>query len=456
MNLIVIVSDTYRYDNLAVGGGKARTPELDRFVSQANLFENCYVSSFPTLPNRTDAFTGRYSFPFHGWQPLDRDVPTLSSYLSASGYVCQLICDTPHLMSGANWYHRGFSGAHVLRGQEGDTYFTRMNQPLRKLMPDDKVDRTHLGFGGYSLADRHAWTNSEWVWEEDRFCARTSREVCMWLELNSEQDGFLLWVDMFDPHEPWDPPEYMVRWFDDSGYDGPPMIHPRYGMASHYTEAELVNMRAHYLAEASLVSKWVGHILRKIEDLGLMGNTAVVFTTDHGHYIGEHNWVGKVNRDEADPRRCILYRELSHIPLVVHVPGVQGGRVFPEIVQPPDLMPTLLELAGLHAPADVHGQSLLGLLQGRDGWRRRYAFSSFALTDHLDHREALPGVTDGRYSYYPRGVENTPELYELSSDPGENHSVVSDNPSQAREMHSDLVRFLRNIGTAEERISILG
>ena len=70
------------------------------------------------------------------------------------------------------------------------------------------------------MADLHTWTNSEWVWEEDRFCARTARLASKWLELNYEQDGFLLWVDMFDPHEPWDPPEYMVRWFDSSDYDG--------------------------------------------------------------------------------------------------------------------------------------------------------------------------------------------------------------------------------------------
>lgn len=456
MNLVVIVSDTFRYDNLSVGGGKARTPELDAFAAGAHLFENYYISSFPTIPNRTDAFTGRYSFPFHGWQALDQEIPVLAAQLSQNGYATQLLCDTPHLMRGAMWVDRGFTASYVTRGQEGSCHFTKMNQPLRKMMPDDKVDRSFVRYGDFNLADIHSWTNNDWVWEEDRFCARTARLASKWLELNCEYDGFMLWVDMFDPHEPWDPPEYMVRWFDDSGYDGIPMIHPNYALASHYTEAELRNLNAHYRAEASLVSKWVGHIIRKIEDLGLMENTAVVFTTDHGHYLGEHGWVGKENRDPADPRRCTLFRELAHVPLIVHVPGTEGGRVHSEVVQPVDLMPTLLDLAGTPLSDLVHGHSIVPLLRGEASWPRQYAYSSFALADDTDHKKPFPTVTDGQYSYTPRGQYDGPELYDLASDPGEMHNIAPEEPDVACDMHQALVDFLQDLGTPAGRVKSIG
>jgi arylsulfatase A-like enzyme len=453
MNFIVIVSDTYRYDNLAIGGGRARTLDLDRFITQANLFENYYVSSFPTIPNRTDCITGRYTFPFHGWQSIDPEAMVLAQCLGDAGYVSQLLCDTPHLMRGATWFHRGFTSACAIRGQEGDLPFLRMNVPLRKTVPDRTTDRTITRFGDYSLPDIHTWAHNEWVWEEDRYCCQTARLASKWLEMNYNHDGFLLWVDMFDPHEPWDPPEYLVRWFDDSGYDGPPMIHPNYALATHYTDEELCNLNAHYLAEASLVSKWIGHILRKAEELGLMENTAIIFTTDHGHYLGEHGWVGKENRDPTDPRRCTLFREITHIPFVIHVPGVPGGRVFPEIVQPVDLMPTILDLAGAPIPEGVHGVSLAPLLRGEGGWERKYAFSSFALLDDTDNKKPFPSVTDGRYSYSPRGQYDEPELHDLAADPGELQNIARDEPQVVQQMHDALREFLSSLGTPPGRVT---
>jgi len=80
MNIIVLVSDTFRYDYLGCNGNRwIGTEELDRFARRAVCFDRHHLSSFPTIPNRTDLFTGRFSFPFHGWQPLDRQVPVMST-----------------------------------------------------------------------------------------------------------------------------------------------------------------------------------------------------------------------------------------------------------------------------------------------------------------------------------------------------------------------------------------
>ena len=118
MNIIVLVSDTFRYDYLGCNGNAwIGTAALDRFAERAVCFDRHYLSSFPTIPNRTDLFTGRYSFPFHGWQPLAAGIPVLSTIFGAAGYQSQLICDTPHLMKGVHHFDRGFDGAYWIRGR---------------------------------------------------------------------------------------------------------------------------------------------------------------------------------------------------------------------------------------------------------------------------------------------------------------------------------------------------
>ena len=165
MNLIVIISDTFRYDNLYGGPGMVpRTPELGRFAERAVSLSHLYTSSFPTIPHRTDLTTGRYGWPWYPWQELPPASNHLPRLLSEAGYVSQLICDCPHLFRAR--FNVGFDAAHVLRGQEGDTSFLRMNHPIREVMPPEKT-RYGKHFRGHNLPDLARWTNRLWYREED-------------------------------------------------------------------------------------------------------------------------------------------------------------------------------------------------------------------------------------------------------------------------------------------------
>ncbi len=442
MNLIVVVSDTFRYDYCGWNGNRwIRTPDLDRFAEGAVSFDNCYVSSFPTIPTRTDWFTGRFSFPFHGWKALDPRAPVLASLLRQLGYLTQLIADNPHMMSGSNNFQRGFEGAAWLRGQEGDTYLTRYNR-LHTAMPRDKTRQRPLQHG-HPLVDLHRTTNADWAWEEDRFAARTLRTASRWLEENYRAERFLLWVDCFDVHEPWDPPAYWVERYDRSGYDGPAMLHPNYGPADIYSPPELSNLRAHYAGEISMISRWFGRLLQKLEDVGLEDRTAVVFLSDHGMFLGEHNRTGKSNLWEGDDRRWPLYQEVAHIPLWIRVPGVTPHRVR-ALVQPPDLMPTLLELAGVQVPSDVQGRSLLPLIRGDVGRHRSLAVSGQNVADDI-----TAAVRDDTFSYYPTGDTGSPELYQLSSDPGETRNLAEPFPREAQRLDTALKRWMAEHSVAQ-------
>ena len=161
MNILLLISDTFRYDNLlgraAAGpmGMPVRTPNLDAFSRRAVSLSRMYTSSFPTIPHRTDLTTGRYGWPWYPWQSRLKSGPThLPQVLHESGYVSQLICDCPHLFRSD--FDDGFHAAVQTRGQEADMYFLRMNHPIEHVMPPEKT-RTGRHFQGRNLPDLARW-----------------------------------------------------------------------------------------------------------------------------------------------------------------------------------------------------------------------------------------------------------------------------------------------------------
>jgi arylsulfatase A-like enzyme len=458
VNIILLVSDTFRFDNLFDRASMpVHTPELDRFVQRAVSLSRLCTASFPTIPHRTDLTSGRYGWPWYGWQDRRRSTANhLPQLLAEAGYVSQLICDCPHLFPAG--FNVGFHGAHALRGQEGDTFFLRMNHPIEHAMPPEKT-RHGRHFQGHNLVDLARWTNRHWYREADRFAPRTAALAMEWLEENYQFHPFFLWVDFFDPHEPWDPPEYMVRRYD-VGYHGAPMLHPNYGKASDLTTDELRNLRAHYCAEAELVDRWVGRVLQKIDDLALWEESIVVFTTDHGMSLGEHNRTGKQNMNPGDDRCWPIYPEVARIPFLITAPGLNGGSVVDALLQPPDILPTLLELAGVEAapPEPLHGQSFAPLLRGeRQPPLHGCAISATFLRRDEDgrlSREETPALYTGRWAYVPIGANSESELYDLEEDPYAEVDIACEHPDLVRDLHARLVDWLRDMDAPEEAIAV--
>ena len=429
-NVILIIADTFRRDNLrppAQGG--PRTPHLDRFFTErAASVERYYCGSFPTGPNRTDIVTGRAGWPHFPWQPVAQSSPNhLARLFGDAGYLTQLICDSAHLIQPNLALFPGFHAWYCERGQEGDTPLLHANDPIPAVVPHDKTFPIPGG-SSPTLVDRHRWHNRYFELEEQTFCYRTARTTVRWLEENYRSpQPFFLWVDFFDPHEPWDPPEYLVRRYDPN-YAGTPMMMPNYGLATRYTPAELANLRAHYLAETELVDRHVGRILEKIDDLELWQDTVVVFASDHGTSLGEHGRTSKINRDPDDRRYWTLSPELSHIPLLVAAPGVTPGGRHEVFAQPVDLMPTLFDLSGVSAdgavatPQSLHGHSLAAALRGHDTRKRATTLSGsfpgeIGPGDEWPRGVNTPFVITEEYGYAPIGEDGTPQLFDLAADP---------------------------------------
>ncbi len=464
MNIILLISDTFRYDNFfdraAAGpmGMPVRTPHLDAFSERAVSFSRMFTSSFPTIPHRTDLTTGRYGWPWYPWQSRLQSSPNhLPRILHPAGYVSQLICDCPHLFNAD--FNRGFHAAVQTRGQEGDNYFLRMNRPIAHVMPPAKT-RFGRHFQGANLPDLSRWINPDWGHEMDCFAPRTANLAMRWLEECHQFDPLFLWVDFFDPHEPWDPPEYLVRRYDPD-YDGCPMIHPNYGKASDLTEAELRNLRAHYCAEAELVDRWVGRVLQKIDDLRLWDNSIVIFTTDHGFSIGERDRAGKSNINEGDTRCWPVYPEVAHIPFLIAAPGIEGGREVDEIVQPVDILPTLADLAGLdvETPEPIHGRSFAPLVCGEDvEWDRDFAVTASYLRaaegEKITTKRVTPVVYTKKWAYVPIGAEAQRELYDIEADPYCLKPLAADEATVCDDLHARLLGFLKDLGAPPEAAAV--
>ena len=121
MNIIVVIIDTLRYDYVGANGNDwIKTPNLDALAARSWVFDQSYTASYPTIPHRTDAITGRYGGPFHAWKPLDCDVPTIPRVLGQHGYCTQLIHDTPHLVNGGHCFDFPFHCWTFVRGAEVD------------------------------------------------------------------------------------------------------------------------------------------------------------------------------------------------------------------------------------------------------------------------------------------------------------------------------------------------
>ena len=458
MNIILLISDTFRYDNLFDRAAMpVHTPELDRFAERAVSLSRLYTGSFPTIPHRTDLATGRVGWPWYPWQDRRQSSEThLPMVLSEAGYVSQLLCDCPHLFRAA--FNVGFSGAHTIRGQEGDTYFLRMNHPIEHAMPPEKT-RTGQHFQGRNLVDLARWTHRNWHREADCFPPRTASLAMEWLEENYQFDPFFLWVDFFDPHEPWEAPEYMVRRYDPD-YGGSAMLHPNYGLASDLTPEELRNLRAHYNAEAQLVDRWVGRVLQKIDDLGLWENSIVIFTTDHGMSLGEHNRTGKTNINKGDSRCWPIYPEVAHIPFMIAAPGLRGGTTVDRLMQPADILPTLLDLAGVRAkpPEPLHGASFAPLLRGesRAPLHDCVISASYLRAERgaQPTKWTTPMLYTEKWAYAPIGAAGPPELYDLDADPYAEANLIGDHPDAFRQLHKRFIAWLREMRAPLDAIAV--
>jgi arylsulfatase A-like enzyme len=498
MNVILILCDTLRRDHCGPynGGGPLSeagsteqpgwtvpTPNMVRLAERGTLFTNCYAGSTPCIPARRDLYTGCYDFLRRGWAPLEDEDPDLPGQLSPrptkpigqyreGEHVSYLVTD--HLClwtNGAGNYHMNFTGFDFIRGNQEDPWTTA---PVPFEAPEaDRATKLERYF-----RNKHFLGNRE----GDSCAARVFTRAAEWLERNHTHRDFFLHIDSYDPHEPWDPPEELVRWFDPKGYSVRGWAaHPPYApWRGNMNEEQFQSFRARYAAKVVLTDRWLGRFLDTLDRLGAWKDTTVIFTADHGTFNGDHGRMGKLQTHEFGCK--------SHIPLIICHPDWGHGERRDQLVQLVDIYATVLSLMGKPVPRDRDGVDLTPLLLDPKSRTRDHAIMgqfgySVSITDGRWILHQAPDVAKPLYWYShhlsrffdvelgpyadgrrqtmrldpPPGEEyRTTWLSDLTEDPGELVNRAENCPEKLAQMRAALKEKLAECGAPAELENRLG
>src|ERR671913_1458395 len=315
-------------------------------------------------------------------------------------------------------FHRGFDAFDFIRGQTTDHFKPKYASPPQK------VQRA-LTNGGGELEDsmRQYFANvKERNSEADWFSPMVFTRASEFLEVLSEGEPLFLTVDSFDPHEPWDPPEKYVKMYDES-YDGKEPYWPRSGPNDYLDERELERMKARYSAEVTMMDRWLGRFLDKMEELGLFDNTLLILLSDHGVAFGEHGITGKPH--------YALWPEVTDVPFLIrHPEGKKSGQTSDFYASTHDVAPTILGFLGVEPERPMDGEDLSVLFDGSRPEERDH----FTL-GYNDHAWAR----DERYVMFAKNDGSNALLYDLSTDPDMNSDVAGSNHDLLNRMWNEYV-----------------
>jgi len=432
MNIVLIIIDTLQYGIVGANGNDSvETPNIDRLVADAWVFDRAFCASYPTIPHRTDVMTGRYGGPFHSWKPLRHGALTFPRLLAEAGYATQLIHDTPHLVNGGHNFDYPFSGWTFIRGAEVDRPWLTDHvkwpdnwclDPLFDVLGEETLDRRDVYT--YACANRSRKTLEDWN------CMRLFTTAAQFLRDNARRDNFFLWIDSFDPHEPWDvPPEFMLKYDKSPGYDGriDPRSLYRFRNDERLSDKVRERIRAQYLAKVTWMDHCLGEFLDALEATGLEQNTAVFLTADHGTNIGERGRFGK-----GYPVR----EQEGHVPFFIRVPGGGGSRSR-LIVQPQDVFATLAAMAEVEVSEDIESHDVLALAQGNGEGPRKIALAGSGADAWVQRYQSNPSAILFTLFDSERVLEVAlkPEDSRLSQ-LGSLDYVEKDHPDTVRELHA--------------------
>ncbi len=340
------------------------TPNLDRFAKRAVRFDQHVVGSLPCMPARHDILVGSLDFLWRPWGSIELWERPITAALTQAGITTQLISDHPHLFeTGGENYHTEFTAWDYQRGHESDPWKTR---------PDPSfVGVPTTTFRHMPYDDSRTYFRAE----EDYPGPKTMAAAASWINTHAPyHEQFLLFVDEFDPHEPFDTPEPYASMYDDT-YNGPPLIWPPYATnlvaQGKIGPAEVRKLRANYGAKLTMIDHWFGRVLDAIDRQQLWDDTAVIVTTDHGHYLGEGDIFGKPG--------TWIRETLGHSPLLVAWPGrrADAPSSIRALTTNVDLHATLADVFNVenHVTHRTHGRSLVPLLTESASSIRDWALS---------------------------------------------------------------------------------
>ena len=432
-NILIIYTDQLRWDALGANGNPdVKTPNLDRLAAESVNFTHHFVQHPLCMPSRVSFLSGRYPSSLGITQmgvPVPETLPLLPHYLKRVGYSTANFGKL-HFLPHANRDHRlphpayGFDQLEVSDepGVYEDAYraWARRKDPAQlEYLSVGLPPATATWYETMGIADsvRHPSPEPRRDFEgavpfsgADDFThsAFVADRTLEYLERQDDRTPFLCIASFYTPHAPWVVPRRYLELYDPETFSLPdyPENLQAERAAAHCLDENLRSARHGYYAMITELDTYVGQILATLETRGLREQTLVVFTADHGEWLGEHLKYGKgYPGDDA----------VARVPLLIRYPGAQA-RTVSELVEAVDVMPTLLEAAGMQIPPALQGQSLLPLLDNRP-----YETKETALMEHHGWKNLR--TPKFRYLIHTGGREG---LWDLENDPHEHQDVAAE------------------------------
>ncbi|OZI71305.1 sulfatase-like hydrolase/transferase [Bordetella genomosp. 12] len=474
-NILLITSDQHRGDAYGFEGAPIHTPHLDAMARQGTRFSACITPNVVCQPARASMLTGLLPLT-HGVHDngieLEEEAASggFAAELARAGYATTFIgkghfstyythapTQRPENVAGSALYGRDWRGPYMGFDQVdmmliGHNYWLPERAP-RGLHYEawyhgdgqgdlkDRLYRQRGGDDGSAAQTHHSclppvWHNSSWIGDRTVELLREHKR--------SGGKPFCAWASFPDPHHPFDAPlpwsllhrpedmrlpAHRTRdfdrrpWWHRAATETPPgvsgemgRVRREYSRIEPQSDEQLRHMIANYYGMISLIDHNVGRILTTLDELDLSANTLVIFTSDHGEWLGDHGLVLK---------GPMFYEGLLRVGMVMRGPGVPAGKVVHDPVSTLDLAATMGDFAGHDIPAARHSRSLRPLLEDRQS--REFAYSEWKLgAGRCGVALDLRAVRTRDAKLTLELGSNAGELYVLSEDPSEMHNRFDD------------------------------
>jgi arylsulfatase A-like enzyme len=437
-NVIVVITDHQRADSLGmVQCGREVMPRLNRFAKSGTVFSRAYTTAPLCLPARTAMATGTYptaGLPINDFSGCAaRHQILATSFLEKAGYEVAYIgkndirtlpappdqhdtCEWSDKRSYAEWLREQGLPEHPGWEDDEEGFHGYFYKQVEEVLPDGPVTSR------YSHPATGKWKGKLENFRDFYFY----REMRHWLEQRAGDDApFAAFFSIPSPHPPLEVPDPYYAMYDPDQVELPPNIgHPSEGepanrsravarqLADAATESDHRKAWAAHLGLLSLADDIFGKLLDDLDELKLADDTVIIFTSDHGHHLGQHRMFG-INE---------LYEQTVHVPLIARFPNGHAGKV-DELVSHLSIAPTLLDVAGLQSPPGMIGPSLVPTIG--EGKPPAEAPQFFQFSGQIGYGYYRRGVVTRRYKYI-YDPEDESELYDLENDPLEMRNLARD------------------------------
>ncbi|MHB0935930.1 MAG: sulfatase family protein [Armatimonadota bacterium] len=440
-NLLFIMADQYRHDYLGcAGAGWMHTPNLDALAARGVRVTGCCSNAPVCVPARIGLATGLQPSRLGALDNdafLPRSATTYYQRLRDHGYrvgcVGKLDLAKPDRYNGRHGdrpcvYSWGFTHPEEVEGKMHSGRFpTPLGPYTFHLQERGLLQRFYEDYQARAAKGWIKDASHDSVLPAEEFAdAYIGRRAAEWTERVPDDFPWHLFVSFAGPHDPFDPPTVYADRYRHAAVppaiqddlSGKPQRH-QYDM----TPEEVAVTRRQYSASCALIDDEIGRILKAVEARGMLGDTVVVFSSDHGEMLGDHGFYTKSKPYEASLR----------LPLIAVGPGIRKGVVSDALVELIDLNPTLCDFAGLPPQPDIDARSLAPLLRGETDAHR---------PDCAAALRTFRCLRTDRYKLV-RNINDVTELYDLTEDPNELHNIANEHPELVRDLDKRLcARFM--------------